>query len=308
MLLHEAMKQPGVEVRPGFRVTRIVRQGRRVMGIAGRPTGTDPSREESFTAPMTIGADGLHSIFHRSGLVRVRRPRRQRYGLRAHIDKVEGLGSHVEVITDRMGEAYMAAHGSSTAMIALLLERRTMKKFGHDLISAYWETLQSIGSLRDRIQTSRLITPIIATGPLGCCVDRIVGDGFLLIGDSAGALDPITGEGMSLALKSANIAANIITDAFSASDFSAARLSAYGAARQAMFRPLARLTGLVLQLSRHETIAHWTINRLRSQPWVMQKLLAIASGSDSSGRMSVVSPPAFDVNDGRREKLYGRSC
>lgn len=277
-ILAEAAKQPGVEVMLGFRVTRILRQGRRVIGIAGRAGHADPSSEQAFTAPITVGADGLHSIFHRSGLVTVRRPRRQRYGVRAHLEGVEGLGSQVEVITDADGEVYMAAHGHGTAMIALLLEREAMKRFRHDLTAAYWESLYSMTSLRDRIRAARLLTPIMATGPLGCRVDQVVGDGFLLVGDSAGALDPITGAGLSLALSSAPIAARAITEALAATDVSPARLSAYEATWQAMFAPLTRLTRLVLQLSRHPSLAHWTINHLRRYPRVMQALLAQASG------------------------------
>lgn len=277
-ILAEAAKQPSVEVMLGFRVTRILRQDRRVIGIAGRAGHADPSREQAFTAPITVGADGFHSIFHRSGLVKVRRPRRQRYGVRAHVEGVEGLGSQVEVITDANGEVYMAAHGHGTAMIALLLEREAMKRFGQDLTAAYWESLSGIAPLRDRIRAARLLTPIMATGPLGCRVDRVVGDGFLLVGDSAGALDPITGAGLSLALSSAPIAARAIAKALLADDVSAARLSAYEAAWQAMFAPLVRLTQLVLKLSRYPSLAHWTINRLRRHPRVMHALLARASG------------------------------
>lgn len=288
-ILSEAANQPSVEVLIGFRVTRILRQGSRVIGIAGCPRQGDPSREQRFTAPITVGADGLHSIFHRSGLVNARRPRRQRYGVRAHLEGVEGLGSHVEVITDAHGEVYMAAHGRSTAMIALLLEREAMNRFARGLTAAYWESLQSIASLRQRIGAARLITPVMATGPLGSRVDRIVGDGFLLIGDSAGALDPITGAGLSLALRSAPIAARVITEALSAADVSAARLRAYEVAWRAMFDPLARLTRLVLELARHPSLAHWTINRLRCHPNVMHALLARASGSSVCNRLDATT-------------------
>jgi flavin-dependent dehydrogenase len=282
-LLEKAASIPGVEVRQGFRVTRILEEDGQVCGVAGWWVKSDETREELFTALLTIGADGLQSIFHRLDGVRVRRPRQQRFGVRAHLNGVEGLGPQVEVITDRIGEIYVAAHGEDTAMVALLLKQPSMKRFGGDLEAGFWETLRSIRLFSERIEKSQLVSSIMVTGPLGSRVRPCFGDGFLLIGDSAGALDPITGEGMALSLKSAQVAAHVVTEAFRSSDFSAARLSAYGAAREAMFCPLARLTDLILFLSHHESLAHWAITGLRSRPTVLQKLLAIASGSRVAG-------------------------
>jgi flavin-dependent dehydrogenase len=283
LLLQRAAGIPGVEVRLGFRVTRVLKQNGRICGVAGRPVRSEEIEAESFTAPLTIGADGLQSIFHRLERVRVRRPRQQRFGVRGHLTGVEGLGTQVEVITDRAGEVYIAAHSQDTAMVALLLKRESMKNFRGDVEAGYWQTLHSIRPFRERIDKSRLLSPLMVTGPLGSRVDPCFGDGFLLIGDSAGALDPITGEGMALSLRSAKVAAKVAAEAFHSSDFSAARLSAYGAVRAAMFRPLARLTDLLLFLSRHESLAHWTIANLGAHPRIMQKLLAIASGLHSGG-------------------------
>jgi len=280
-LLQKAASIPGIDVRQGFRVTRLLEQEGRVCGVAGRPVKSDERSEESFTAPLAIGADGLQSIFHRIECVRVRRPRQQRFGVRAHLQGVEGLGSQVEVFTDRIGEIYVAAHNQDTAMVALLLPRQSLKKLGGNLEAGFWEMLQLVRPFGERTEKCQLISPIMVTGPLGSRVRPCFGDGFLLIGDSAGALDPITGEGIALSLRSAKVAAKVVAEALHSSDFSAARFSAYGAAREAMLRPLARLTDVLLFLSRHEFLAHWSITGLHFHPTVMQRLLAIASGHSS---------------------------
>ncbi|MBI3952162.1 MAG: FAD-dependent monooxygenase [Acidobacteria bacterium] len=282
LLLQKAATVPGVEIRQGFYVTRVLEQQGRVCGVAGRLIKADKASEEFFTALLTVGADGLQSIFHRLGRIRVRRPRPQRFGVRAHLKGVEGLGSRVEVMTSPIGELYIAAHSQDMAMVALLLRRQAMKNLGGDLEAGYWEILHSIRPFGERIERSKLISPVMASGPLGSRVHPCVGDGFLLIGDSGGALDPIAGEGMALSLRSAKVAVQVATEAFCSCDFSADRLSAYSAAREAMFRPLARLTDLLLFLSRHERLAHWSITSLHSHPTVMNKLLAVASGLYSS--------------------------
>ena len=55
------------------------------------------------------------------------------------------------------------------------------------------------------------------------------GNGFIIIGDAYGFLDPIYSSGVLLALKMAELAADAIHDAFNHDDFSAERLGQYQA-------------------------------------------------------------------------------
>src|SRR6185436_7649737 len=52
--------------------------------------------------------------------------------------------------------------------------------------------------------------PALSISPLGRRVDEVVRGNVLAIGDAAGAPDPITGDGMSLSLRSAMVAAEAI--------------------------------------------------------------------------------------------------
>ncbi|HEY3174273.1 MAG TPA: NAD(P)/FAD-dependent oxidoreductase [Candidatus Polarisedimenticolia bacterium] len=57
---------------------------------------------------------------------------------------------------------------------------------------------------------------------------RIAGDGWVLVGDAFGFLDPIYSSGVLLALKGAELASESIGAAFETGDFSAARLGRHG--------------------------------------------------------------------------------
>jgi flavin-dependent dehydrogenase len=56
----------------------------------------------------------------------------------------------------------------------------------------------------------RICDSIEGAAPVGARVARRAGDGWLLVGDAAGFLDPFTGEGLHRALRSAEIAARAI--------------------------------------------------------------------------------------------------
>jgi electron-transferring-flavoprotein dehydrogenase len=58
---------------------------------------------------------------------------------------------------------------------------------------------------------------------------RLYGDGYVLVGDTAGFLNASTLKGIHLAIRSGMLAAEAIADALVAQDFSAAKLARYGA-------------------------------------------------------------------------------
>ena len=58
---------------------------------------------------------------------------------------------------------------------------------------------------------------------------RLYGDGYVLVGDTAGFLNASTLKGIHLAIRSGMLAAEAIADAVAAGDFSAAKLARYGA-------------------------------------------------------------------------------
>jgi FADH2 O2-dependent halogenase len=60
-------------------------------------------------------------------------------------------------------------------------------------------------------------------------MDRLAGDGWLLLGDAARFVDPLFSSGLSIAAESARAAAGAIRAALAAGDVSAARFAGYEA-------------------------------------------------------------------------------
>jgi len=278
LLVRRAKSLPNVTVREGFKVTDIVREGDVVTGVEGHPVEF-PSQRLVFRAPLTIGADGRHSVFH--GACRLTKTflRRRRYGVTGHLRGVAGIGSYVEVILHQDGEIYVAPCGEGLSLVALLLEERAMKYFKGDLAGRYLEFLKSTAGFRERIARSELVAPVFAVGPLGFTVDPCYRPGLLLVGDSAGFLDPITGEGMTLALKSVKAAVPLIREAFAAGDFGAELGRRYAKKRLELVDDLFRFTRLLLALSRHKCLADRAIRQMSHEEQLFQKVLGIATGA-----------------------------
>jgi flavin-dependent dehydrogenase len=81
--------------------------------------------------------------------------------------------------------------------------------------------------LRELLLNSRRVDNARATYPVYFKPRRCVADGILFIGDAARVNEPVSGEGIYFAMKSALLAAETIDEAFGAGDFSATRLRSY---------------------------------------------------------------------------------
>lgn len=77
-----------------------------------------------------------------------------------------------------------------------------------------------------------------------------VGDGLLLVGEAAGLVNPLTGEGIDYALESGRLAAEHIAAMVVDGDLSAARLAAYDRLLRAHYAPLFRFCAQV---------SHWCL-------------------------------------------------
>ncbi|MEY9810100.1 NAD(P)/FAD-dependent oxidoreductase [Streptomyces albogriseolus] len=179
-LLHRAVLDAGVPVLP-----------LRVDGVRQEADGvTVPGA--GLRARWLVAADGLHSPVRRSlGLDRPARTA-PRYGLRRHY-AVPPWTSHVEVHWGPDAEAYVTPLGPRLVGVALLTSRR----------APYDTQLAGFPELAARLPPDTAVTPVRGAGPLRRSSRTRVHGRVLFVGDAAGYVDALTGEGVCLALAGA---------------------------------------------------------------------------------------------------------
>eukprot|EP01041_Mallomonas_annulata_P012137 gene12137-25471_t len=98
---------------------------------------------------------------------------------------------------------------------------RTIAPFETDAIAMHPYIRDAFGE-EFQWEEKRVVAPIRTGG-----VPRSYGNQLLLVGDAAGHVDPLTGEGIHTAMIAAKIAAQAVTEMFLTSDFSAEACRAY---------------------------------------------------------------------------------
>ncbi|GAA3738415.1 NAD(P)/FAD-dependent oxidoreductase [Streptomyces tremellae] len=170
-----------------------------VAPVPGRVTGVEQDAEGvtagGLRARWLIAADGLHSPVRRAlGLDVPQGPAARRYGQRRHY-RVAPWTDLVEVHWSQAGEAYVTPVADDLVGVAVLSCRR----LGYD------EHLAAFPELRARL-TGGPATAVRGAGPLRQRARARVAGRVLLVGDAAGYVDALTGEGIALGLASARAA------------------------------------------------------------------------------------------------------
>ncbi|MDQ3476404.1 MAG: NAD(P)/FAD-dependent oxidoreductase [Actinomycetota bacterium] len=193
--LHAALAQRAADV-------GVVRQSGRVVGL--RPTGA-PARVvvalddgSAVEGGWVLGCDGLHSVVRReTGLARGSDGRR--FGIRRHA-ALAPWSDVVEVHWSALGEAYVTPISATEVGIAVLGPRGW----------SFDEALGSFPALARRLADVAWTTSARGAGPLQQKVSSPVRGRVLLVGDAAGYVDALTGEGLRIGLACAQAAVRCV--------------------------------------------------------------------------------------------------
>ncbi|WP_328535981.1 NAD(P)/FAD-dependent oxidoreductase [Streptomyces sp. NBC_00344] len=151
-----------------------------------------------LTARWLIAADGLHSPLRRTLGLGLPGRTPGRFGLRRHY-RCAPWSDFVEVHWSRYGEAYVTPVGDQLVGVAILSRERR----GYDGHLAGFPALAA--ALR-----GAQAGPVRGAGPLRQRVRCRVAGRVLLVGDAAGYVDALTGEGIALALATAHAAVHAL--------------------------------------------------------------------------------------------------
>lgn len=198
-------------------------------------------------ARYLAAADGLHSPIRRSMGLEVPSGGKRRWGIRRHVH-VAPWTDHVEVHWGRNAEAYVTPVADDCVGIAILTSRR----------GGFDSHFGDFAALLDRVNGCPH-GPDRAAGPLRQKVRARAAGRVLLVGDAAGYVDALTGEGLGIAFGAAELLVGCVA---------ADRPGDYDRQWRRMSRRYRLLTAGLLQASAHASVRSAIVPAAASLPGV----------------------------------------
>ncbi len=269
-VLVEAARAAGAEVREGMRVTGLLLEDGRVAGVAAE----GPGGAEALRGRLVVGADGRRSVVARHlGLLREHRTLRK-FAVRGYWEGVTDLAELGEMHVGGGGYCGIAPLSAHTANVAFVLDQGDLRNAAGDLDGFYRRALRRWPRVAARLATARLLEPPRAIGPLALVTRRLFAPGALLVGDAGGFFDPFTGEGVTLALRTAEIAAPHAEEYVASGRL--ASLERYAADRRAATRDKFQINRLLSEIVAWPRLADLLAHKLKRRPELADRLVGIA--------------------------------
>ena len=226
MMLNNA-REHGVDVHEGARIREVMFEGDRAVGVR---VSFDDGREEEVRAKVIVDASGQSAIIgNRFNLLEkdtsLRKGAVWTYWKGAYRDK--GRDEGATLVLQTKGKKgwfwYIPLHNDIVSVgVVRGFEELFAGNQEHEAI--YNQELDNCPEVKRRVSMGTRCDKYYATKDYSYRAKRCAGDGWVLVGDAYGFLDPLYSSGVLLALRGGSVAADAIVEALAKGDTSADQL------------------------------------------------------------------------------------
>lgn len=269
-----AAGQAGAAVLEGFTCRSLIRNDGRVAGVVAATSRGEPL---DLRARWIIGADGVRSVVARELGVQRRIPWLDKFALTTHFGKVPALTT-AELHVFPGGYFAAAPVGADTLSLNLVIDRDRLRQRCSSWDEFLGQYLTRVPELAERLSGSIRISPVRGVGPLAWRTTAQTFDGAALVGDACGYIDPMTGEGIYFALRTAQLLADDLERAMSREPAAAPghALRRYARARRREIGSRAMLSKLLQVGLHHEPVARLVLRALERHRGLAELLVSFS--------------------------------
>lgn len=279
-LLVQKLHEEGVEVREGHAAEEFLFEDDRVTGVQGKD---EANVRFKLSASVVVDASGRNGLsLRRLKLVRPRRGPAM-IALAAHWENVTFPHDYCYMHISPPGYTGMARVGDDSVNAVLVVTDRQVK--GRDLNEMYQSVILANPRRQALLAGARLQEKVRSVGSLAYDVKPVPVSGLVLAGDTTGFIDPFTGEGIYLSLRSAQLASGVIDKAFQAGDFSQSFLAEVETQRRAEFHQKFVLSRILQKIIYRRGWCDWVVSYLQRNPELAQTLVGVIGDYIPAGRV-----------------------
>jgi flavin-dependent dehydrogenase len=228
-LMLENAREQGVDVHEGVRVLEVLFEGSRAVGVRLQK---EAGHERTVYADVIVDASGQSSmIMSRLGLREwdpvLKKAALWTYWKGAFRDTGRDEGATVVIQTkSKKGWFwYIPLHDDILSVgVVSAYDYLFKNRADKDYEAIYFEEVADCPGVQPRIANAERVSQFYAQKEYSYRSQRAAGDGWVLVGDAFGFLDPLYSSGVLLALKSGQLAADAVVEGLAKGDTTAAEL------------------------------------------------------------------------------------
>lgn len=231
-LMLENARDHGVEAYEGVHVLEVLFDGERATGVRIRD---EAGATRDIHAKVVVDASGQAALLQNRFKLRLWDPVLNKgavwtYWRGAYRDTGRDEGATMVLQTDNRNGWfwYIPQHDDTISVGVVAPFDYLFKGRGNNHEQTYIEEVERCPAVKKRITGAERTTGYFVTRDYSYRSTRVAGDGWVLVGDAFGFLDPLYSSGVLLALKSGELAADAIVHGLKSGDTSEATLGHWG--------------------------------------------------------------------------------
>jgi flavin-dependent dehydrogenase len=257
----------GVTVREHTVAIHPIVENGRVTGVVTRRADSGGC-DDTVRATLVVAADGRRSMLQRALHPSIGDPlttsKRSWFGFKAHFpDRTRGLSRRIELFVFDGGYAGLGPIEDGRLDLALIAKVDALNACGNAPQRLFEERMLANPLLRERLRNDAPCSPWKTIGPLRFNVRTPASHGAIFLGDAAGTIDPFSGEGLSNALRGAELALPFVLDALAHGGLNEAAARAWSSVWRGAFSPVTRRARLFGRIFQHPRPASLAMSLLR---------------------------------------------
>ena len=232
-LMLDNAREHGVEAHEGVRVIDVLMENGRATGV--RIKAEDGSERE-VRAKVVVDASGQVGLIQNRLRLRVWDPVLNKgaiwtYWEGAYRDEGRDEGATIVIQTpSRNGWFWYIPLHDNVVSVGVVAPFHSLFKGRGPYALTYEQEVTACPAVKQRVSKAKRVTGYFATKDYSYRATEVAGDGWVMVGDAFGFLDPLYSSGVLLALRSGEQAADAICEGLAKGDTSKAQLGKWGPA------------------------------------------------------------------------------
>jgi flavin-dependent dehydrogenase len=230
-MLFETAAEHGADCVQEVRVLDVLMEGERAVGAKLHFTGSDGhAKTQEIRAKVVVDATGQSAILSNKLNLRRVNPDLKKAAIWGHFKGAKRDTEHGGVYTivlhtsQRKSWFWYIPQADDVVSIGVVGDNDYMLKGRGTPAEIFFQEVDKCPAVKGRMEGATQVDDLIVTKEFSYLTDRSAGDGWVLVGDAWGFIDPVYSSGVFFALKSGELASECIIDALQANDPSEERL------------------------------------------------------------------------------------